>query len=139
VSAPFDRPTGTLAVRVGSRLTATGAGVLGGATLELQEALYASRTWTVDAANLSVGDGGAVPYRASRLLSLRGGDIANTFAVKASPLVPYSIDGGAGIDTLTYDAEGRTTSGDADPPDGAIASRGVRPVEFAAIEYLSIR
>jgi hypothetical protein len=58
--------------------------------------------------------------------------------VKASPLVPYSIDGGAGTDTLTYEAEGRTTSGDSTPPDGSIESPGVKPVAFAAIETVTI-
>ena len=86
--------------------------------------------------------GGSIPYRAGSGLHLHAGSGIDTFAVKASPNVPYFVDGGEPSalpgDTLTYEAEGRATSGDATPPDGRIESPGVQPVVFGSIEALTI-
>jgi hypothetical protein len=137
ISAQFDRPTTTLAVTSGGGYAVTSTGSLGADTLELADGSSTGRAWAVDPSKVTVG-GATIPYRAGQGLRVGGGSGDDSFAVKASPQVAYSLDGGAGSDSLTYNAEGRTTSGDADPPDGSIESTGVRPVAFGSIEAVSI-
>ena len=48
------------------------------------------------------------------------------------------MTGGAGTDTLNYDAESRAVSGDTTPPDGIIDSPGVQSVIFTQIETVNI-
>ena len=68
---------------------------------------------------------------------LSGGPAADLFNVKAFVTGTPTVNGGAGIDTLNYDAESRAVSGDLTPPDGVIDSPGVQSLTFTQIETVS--
>jgi hypothetical protein len=139
VSAPITLPDSTsLTVESGSGFTGTGAGALDAGNLTFVDATATGRAWSVTPSGVQVGSGAAIPFGTPDTVSVQAGGGDDTFAVKASPLVAYSLNGGAGSDSLTYDAEGRTTSGSTSPPDGSIESPGVRPVAFGAIEAVTI-
>jgi hypothetical protein len=145
VSAPITLSHSTgLAVESGNGFTATSGalpinvGSLDAGDLTLVDGSSTGRAWSVTPSGVQVGGGAPIPFGTPDALSVKAGAGDDSFAVKASPQVAYSLDGGAGSDSLTYDAEGRSTGGDADPPDGSITSWGVRAVAFGSIEAVSI-
>jgi hypothetical protein len=69
---------------------------------------------------------------------LNGFDGLDTFNVKASVPAGIAVRGGAGADTLNYDAELRFITGDTTPPDGVINSPGVQAVTFTQTEAVNI-
>jgi hypothetical protein len=139
VSAPVSAPRWTpLNLVSGAGFAGTAAAALAASELKLADGTSTGRSWTVSPAGVEVDGAGAIAFSSPGTLSLVAGGGDDAFAVRASPLVPYSIDGGAGNDSLTYEAEGRATSGDSTPPDGSIASPGVKPVAFGAIEAVTI-
>ena len=74
----------------------------------------------------------------SSIETLSGGSASDIFNVKAFTTGALTVTGGAGSDTLNYDAESRTVSGDIEPPDGFINSPPVQPVTFFQIEAVTI-
>ena len=89
-------------------------------------------TWNVTAANAGNIAGLVTSFRFIEALS--GGTANDTFNVKAFATGALTVTGGAGADTLNYDAESRAVSGDTTPPDGVIDSPGVQSVTFTQIE-----
>jgi hypothetical protein len=114
------------------------AALLDAGHLILEDDSTGGRAWSVTPTGVKVDGGEPIPFGVPDKLSVIGGSGDDSFAVQASPLVFYGVHGRAGNDTLTYDAEGRATSGDTDPPYGMIESDGVKPVEFAEIESVFI-
>ena len=70
--------------------------------------------------------------------ALTGGSASDTFNVKAFATAGVTVAGGAGADTLNYDAEGRPVAGDTSAPDGTITSPGVQSVPFTLVETVDI-
>lgn len=141
VTAPVTS-NAALSLVSGGGFTGTGAGAIQAPSIGFVDGSGTGRTWTVDSAGVTVSPGAAIPFAATTSVSLQGGTGADHFRVKASRLVPFSLNGGDPTtvpgDTLTYVAEGRAVSGDRTPPDGRIDSPGVKPVAFGAIEGVSI-
>ncbi len=83
-----------------------------------------------------------VPGAGLSTLTVNGNVGNDIFNVKASTAVVININGSAPTvapgDTLIYDTEGRTVSGDSTPPDGTINSPGVQPVNFTGIEAVNL-
>jgi uncharacterized repeat protein (TIGR01451 family) len=75
-------------------------------------------------------------------LNLNGVDGNDIFNLIAAATVTINVNGGLpttpGGDTLTYNAEGRTFSGDITPPDGQIVSPGVQNVNFQQLEAVNV-
>jgi Ca2+-binding RTX toxin-like protein len=70
---------------------------------------------------------------------LNGGSANDTFNLRAFATgTATTVAGGGGTDTLNYDAESRTVSGDTTPPDGVIDSPGVQSVTFSTVEAINI-
>jgi hypothetical protein len=140
-SGPFtaDAP---LTLISGGGFTGSGGRALEAPSLAFVDGSGTGRAWTIDAATVTVGGGTPIPFAVTQSASFAGSSGPDTFRVKASPLVPFTIDGADPSalpgDTLFYSAEGRTTSGDSSPPDGSITSPQRRPVDFRAIESVSI-
>jgi Ca2+-binding RTX toxin-like protein len=83
------------------------------------------------------GSLGPVPYGGARTLTIAGGSGPDAFDVTPSATTAYSLDGGASAsDSLQYDLQRHTVTGDATPPAGALQSPGVRPVTFTDIEHV---
>jgi hypothetical protein len=137
VSAPINSgSTGTLDLVSGNGFAATGAGSVTENDLGFRDETPAGRVWRVTPTTVQ-----GVPYSTGNL-RLDGGSARDLFEVKASATAPYTIDandpaGGAG-DALHYDTEGRTTSGDSTPPDGAISSPGRQDVTFKDVEHVFV-
>ena len=70
--------------------------------------------------------------------ALSGGTASDTFNVRAFTSGTPTVTGGAGTDTLNYNAESRAVLGDMTPPDGLIDSPGVQSVPFSQIETVNI-
>jgi hypothetical protein len=114
-------------------ITFTAHGGTGSDTLQGPDA---PRTWNVTAANQ--GNIASLVASFRSIEALGGGPGNDTFNVKAFAAGSTSVTGGAGTDTLNYDAESRPVSGDTTPPDGTINSPGVQPVPFFQIETVNI-
>ncbi len=75
-------------------------------------------------------------------VNLNGQDGNDTFNVKAASTVTINVNGGLPTtltgDTLNYNAEGRSFSGDTTPPDGQIVSPGVQNVNFQQLESVNV-
>jgi Ca2+-binding RTX toxin-like protein len=116
-----------------------GPGSLTAQQITLSDGSATGRTWTIDAGSVSDGHA-AIPYSDANALAVNGGGGADRFNVKASSTTAIAIDGGAPNaapgDTLAYDPEGRSVSGDLTPPSGQVESPGVQPVTFANVEAL---
>lgn len=140
-SGPFssDAP---LTLVSGGGFTGSGGRAVEAPALAFVDGSGTGRAWTIDAATLTVGGGAPIPFAATQSALFTGSSGPDTFNVKASPLIPFTIDGAdpAALpgDALVYHAEGRATSGDTGPPDGSIASPQRKPVDFRAIESVSI-
>jgi hypothetical protein len=93
-------------------------------------------TWTVTSATLGSITGLVNAFRFVEALT--GGTASDTFNVKAFATAGVTVTGGAGDDTLNYDAEGRPVAGDTTAPDGTINSPGVQPVPFTLVETVNI-
>ncbi len=135
-------PANTTSLRLtGAGFGAGGAGSLGETTLRLTDTSGGAIPWTVAPDSVKDG-GGTVPYSGVDNLLVDAGAGANAFSVKASPTTTYTLDGAdpaaAPGDALTYDAEGRTVSGDLTAPDGQIDSPGRKPVIFQRFESASV-
>jgi hypothetical protein len=140
-SGPFTSDA-ALTLVSGGGFTGSGGRAIEAPSLAFVDGSGTARAWTIDSATMTVGGGAPIAFAATQSVAFAGGSGPDTFSVKASPLVPFAIDGAdpAAVpgDTLVYDAEGRTTSGDTSPPDGSIGSPQRRPVDFRAIETVSI-
>ena len=110
--------------------------VHGGAGTDTLQGPNAASTWNVTAANLGNITGLVSSFRFVEALS--GGTASDTFNVKAFASGTPTVTGGAGADTLNYNAESRAVSGDTTPPDGVIDSPGVQSVTFSQIETVNI-
>jgi hypothetical protein len=69
---------------------------------------------------------------------LMGGSANDTFNLTPFANAPLQVNGGGGSDTIVYNAQLRTVSGDTSPPDGAISSAGVATITFSETELVSI-
>ena len=125
------------------RIAGSGAGVnvfrnnldalvigIGGVETLVVNGLGGDDTVTVESSLTSVGS-----LTALNLHGFAGDDVFN---VKSFAAITPSVRGGAGTDTLNYDPEFRTTSGDLTPPDGQIDSPGVQSVAFLQTETVTI-
>ena len=96
----------------------------------------AASTWNVTAASLGNITGLVSSFRFVEALT--GGTASDTFNVRAFTTGTPTVAGGAGADTLNYNAQSRPVSGDRTPPDGLIDSPGVQSVPFSQIEAVNI-
>jgi hypothetical protein len=121
--------------------TSAGAFVVnahGGPGTDTLQGPNGTSTWNVTAANQGNVTGPLVTSF-SFIETLAGGSASDTFNVKAFATgTPTTVTGGAGTDTLIYNAESRPISGDTTPPDGVIDSPGVQSVTFTQIETVNI-
>ncbi len=108
----------------------------GGTDTDTLQGPNGANTWNVTAANLGNIAGLVTSFRFVEALT--GGTASDIFNVKAFATGTPSVTGGAGTDTLNYDAESRPLSGDTTPPDGVIDSPGVQSVTFTEIEAVNI-
>jgi hypothetical protein len=108
----------------------------GGSGTDTLQGPTGATTWNVTAAN--EGNIAGLVTAFSFVESLSGGGADDTFNVRAFATGPLTVTGGAGTDTLNYDAESRTISGDTSAPDGVIDSPGVQSVTFTHIEMVNI-
>jgi hypothetical protein len=119
----------------------TSAGALvfnahGGSGTDTLQGPAGTSTWNVTAANQGNIAGLVTAFQFVENLS--GGAEGDTFNVKGFAAGALTVAGGAGTDTLNYDAESREVSGDTSPPDGVIESPGVQAVTFAQIEVVNL-
>ena len=70
--------------------------------------------------------------------ALSGGTGNDTFNVRAFATGTPTVTGGAGTNTLNYNAESRFVLGDRTPPDGVIDSPGVQSLSFSQIGTVNI-
>ena len=115
---------------------ATSAGAVvfnvhGGTGTDTLQGPNGASTWNVTAANRATSP---VWWRVPLRRSSQRRDGGDTFNVKAFATGTPTVTGGAGADTLNYDAESRAVSGDLTPPDGLIVSPGVQSVSFTQVE-----
>jgi CHRD domain/RTX calcium-binding nonapeptide repeat (4 copies) len=69
---------------------------------------------------------------------LMGGSANDTFNLTSFANAPLQVNGGGGSDTIIYNAQLRTVSGDTSPPDGTISSAGVATITFSETELVNI-
>ena len=120
--------------------TSSGAFVFnarGGPGSDALQGPNSASTWNVtapDQGNIA----GLVTFRFVEIFV--GGTGSDTFNVKAfaSGTPEFILGGTTGPNTLNYDAELRTVSGDTTPPDGFILSPGVQDVSFLQIQIVNI-
>jgi hypothetical protein len=110
----------------------------GGPDSDRLQGPQSATTWNVTAPNH--GNIAGLVASFSFIEALVGGSASDTFNVKAFTAGTPATTGGVGpaIDTLNYNAEGRTVSGDTTPPDGLIDSPGVQSFIFGQIETVNI-
>ena len=115
---------------------AVSVNVQGGTGVDTMQGPNATSIWNLTVPNQGNIIGLVSLFRFIEVLS--GGSAADLFNVKAFVTGTPTVNGGAGTDTLNYDAESRAVAGDLTPPDGVIDSPGVQSLTFTQIETVSI-
>lgn len=99
----------------GTAITAAGPGSLSAPTLTFTDSNSILRTWTIDAAAVTVSPGAAIPYTGVTTLNVNGGSGDDTFNVTPSATTAIDIEGNNPIppalpgDTLDVDTTGTTS------------------------------
>ena len=107
---------GELTLRSGATFSASGAGSLNAPTLTFVDLGSSPRTWTVDAATITITPGSAIPYSGVTSLILTGGNAEDTFNVTPTPSTAITLGGRTpDLPTLPGDTLNVNTAGTTSP------------------------